>query len=605
MYHLRQGTAVTVPLGPFVDSTDGYTPETGLTIAYTDVRLSVNGGEFAAKHDTNGCTHDEGGWYSCPLDSTDTANLGLLRLYVEASGALPVWHDFAVIQSNVYDSLYSTDKVQVDVVQVEGGDATDSLLAAITSDSTKIAASQLNTLSSHDPGTTIGTSTLTASQVWEYGTRSLTTFGTLVSDVATAVWSSTTRTLTSFGTLAADVWSYSTRTLTSFGTLAEDVWTYSTRSLTTFGTLASDVATAVWAAGTRTLTSFGTLTADIWGYSTRSLTTFGTLTSDVATAVWAAGTRTLTSFGTLVSDITTGVWAASTRTLTSFGTLASDTATAVWDAGTRTLTSFGTLVADVWGYSTRSLTTFGTLVSDITSSVWSTGTRTLTSFGSLANDVASAVWSSTTRTVTSLSSVAGDIWSYSTRTLTSIGDFAADVWNYTTRTVSQVTGSVGSIANGGITASSLASSATESIADAIWDEAATGHTDSGKAGAQIWTDIDAILDYTGTSGVAIADNSITAAKIAVDAINSQNISTDALAEIASAVLSKLVAEHKGTEGSLADVINNIWRRVGYGAILTDKENNTIETYDSESVTGTPILTQTMSSDEQEVTWTPS
>jgi len=39
--------------------------------------------------------------------------------------------------------------------------------------------------------------------------------------------------------------------------------------------------------------------------------------------------------------------------------------------------------------------------------------------------------------------------------------------------------------------------------------------------------------------------------------------------------------------------------------FTDKENNTIETYDSESVTGTPILTQTMSSDEQEVTWTPS
>lgn len=36
----------------------------------------------------------------------------------------------------------------------------------------------------------------------------------------------------------------------------------------------------------------------------------------------------------------------------------------------------------------------------------------------------------------------------------------------------------------------------EDIADAVWDEAATGHTDAGKAGAQLWTDIDAILEDT-------------------------------------------------------------------------------------------------------------
>lgn len=37
------------------------------------------------------------------------------------------------------------------------------------------------------------------------------------------------------------------------------------------------------------------------------------------------------------------------------------------------------------------------------------------------------------------------------------------------------------------------------IADAVWDEASTGHTDAGKAGAQVWTDIDAILEDTGTT----------------------------------------------------------------------------------------------------------
>ena len=41
-----------------------------------------------------------------------------------------------------------------------------------------------------------------------------------------------------------------------------------------------------------------------------------------------------------------------------------------------------------------------------------------------------------------------------------------------------------------------------SIADAVWDEAATGHTDAGKAGEQLWTDVDAILVDTAEIGAA-------------------------------------------------------------------------------------------------------
>jgi len=59
-------------------------------------------------------------------------------------------------------------------------------------------------------------STLTATDVWGHATRTLTSFGTLASDVASAVWSAGTRTLTSFGTLVSDVWSAATRTLTSY-----------------------------------------------------------------------------------------------------------------------------------------------------------------------------------------------------------------------------------------------------------------------------------------------------------------------------------------------------------------------------------------------------
>ena len=148
-----------------------------------------------------------------------------------------------------------------------------------------------------------------------------------ISAIATAVWALGTRTLTSFGTLVADI--------------TTAVWASSTRTLTSFGTLVADTTSAVWASGTRTLTSFGTLVADIWVSGTRTLTSFGTLVADTTSAVWASGTRTLTSFGTLVSDIATAVWSAGTRTLTSFGTLVVDTTSAVWSAVVRTLTGIG------------------------------------------------------------------------------------------------------------------------------------------------------------------------------------------------------------------------------------------------------------------------
>jgi hypothetical protein len=52
-----------------------------------------------------------------------------------------------------------------------------------------------------------------------------------------------------------------------------------------------------------------------------------------------------------------------------------------------------------------------------------------------------------------------------------------------------------------IWAGSTAPSAA-TIADAVWDEAATGHTDAGKAGEQLWTDLDAVLVDTAEIGAA-------------------------------------------------------------------------------------------------------
>lgn len=118
---LKQSTVATLVLGPFVDDTDGKTAETALTVSQTDVRLSKNGGAFAQKADTTSATHMENGYYSCPLNTTDTNTLGRLVVAVTESGALPVWLEYMVVPAMVYDSLVAgSDTLQADVTQISG-----------------------------------------------------------------------------------------------------------------------------------------------------------------------------------------------------------------------------------------------------------------------------------------------------------------------------------------------------------------------------------------------------------------------------------------------------------------------------------------------------
>lgn len=115
MRYLKQSTSVDVPIGPFLDATDGVTAETALTITQPDIRLKKNGGAWAQKAAAQTLSHEENGWYEVTLDTTDTNTLGLLQLAVHESGALPVWHEFHVVTANVYDTLFSTDKFDVNV----------------------------------------------------------------------------------------------------------------------------------------------------------------------------------------------------------------------------------------------------------------------------------------------------------------------------------------------------------------------------------------------------------------------------------------------------------------------------------------------------------
>ncbi len=178
--YLKQATAAqSRALGPFLDDTDFKTAETGLTIANTDIKLVVNGGASANKN-SGGGTHRVNGVYGVTFDATDTATVGEMEVSVVVAGALPVFDKFIVLEEAVYDALFaaaapgyvanapvnvaqfggangtfSGGRPEVNTTLIEGSDATNQIRDAVVDDATRIDASALNTLSSHDPGETI------------------------------------------------------------------------------------------------------------------------------------------------------------------------------------------------------------------------------------------------------------------------------------------------------------------------------------------------------------------------------------------------------------------------------------------------------------------
>lgn len=151
---------------------------------------------------------------------------------------------------------------------------------------------------------------------------------------------------------------------------------------------------------------------------------------------------------------------------------------------------------------------------------------------------------------------------------------------------------------------------TDEVVDAVWNEPSTGHLDAGKAGLQLWTDIDDILTDTGSTldtklntiddfvdtevadiltdtgttlddlvddletritsaragyldalntGVPLADGVITANKIATDAIDADALAADAIgaSEIATAAITSAEMDLTGSEFTAIPTVANV------------------------------------------------
>jgi hypothetical protein len=103
---LRQSTASQeISLGYFLDTTDGNSSETGLTIANTDIKIRKGGGTTLTNKNSGGATHISDGIYSAVLDATDTNTLGDLVIYCHPTGALATKIEYTVLPAASYDAL--------------------------------------------------------------------------------------------------------------------------------------------------------------------------------------------------------------------------------------------------------------------------------------------------------------------------------------------------------------------------------------------------------------------------------------------------------------------------------------------------------------------
>ena len=135
MRFLRQNTAVRITVGPFFDKTDGITPETSLTVTNCKLTMMVDDDDNTAANliidaaptasggdnDMVHVTNDDAGFYDLELTAAQTNYVGRAIIAItDAANHCPVFHEFMIAPANVYDSLFGTDALQVDLVQILG-----------------------------------------------------------------------------------------------------------------------------------------------------------------------------------------------------------------------------------------------------------------------------------------------------------------------------------------------------------------------------------------------------------------------------------------------------------------------------------------------------
>lgn len=142
MQVLKQSTQIKVRIGPFVDATDGVTPEVGVTLGAAD-QAELLKADGAATVDISGATWaavtGADGWYDLTLTTSHTDTVGTLAVVVQDSSVcLPVFARFQVVEEAVYDALFAASAAGYQVPIWSSAGATVNLSATTIKTATDV-----------------------------------------------------------------------------------------------------------------------------------------------------------------------------------------------------------------------------------------------------------------------------------------------------------------------------------------------------------------------------------------------------------------------------------------------------------------------------------
>ena len=419
-----------------VDSTDHVTGKTGLSPTVT---LSKAGGSFNAC--AGAVTEIANGWYKVAGNATDTGTLGPLALHAAATGADPV------------DILYEVVAFDPQNAVRLGLTALPNAAAAAENGLPTTNGTKLNQTADLTAGQSIAASSI--------GSGGITSASFAADAIAAAAIKADAVTKIQNG--LATPTNITGGTITTVTNLTNAP---TTGDLT--AAMKASVATAVWSAGARTLTSFGTLVAD------------------VAAAVWAIATSGLTAAGSIgkyLLDHIIGILATGTHTAQSGDSYA------VVNNGTYGNPALQTLMADVPTNSELStalagaddavLSAIAALNNLSSAGAQAAAAAALAAYGAatgtnVTDATSPLATSSQAETISQAIDALNDL---STTDVQAIID-AIKGSGWTNETLKAIKDAVDAIETGG-------APTAEQNAQAVWDEAKSGHTTEGTFGAYL------------------------------------------------------------------------------------------------------------------------
>jgi len=132
MRYLRTNTDTRITIGPFLDKTDGITPEVAITVTSEKLTFVVDTAGVptlildtaptasAGANDMIHITGDDSGYYDLELAAANVNYLGRAMLSLnDVATHLPVFHEFMILPAVIYDAMIlGTDLFNVNVAQL-------------------------------------------------------------------------------------------------------------------------------------------------------------------------------------------------------------------------------------------------------------------------------------------------------------------------------------------------------------------------------------------------------------------------------------------------------------------------------------------------------